>query len=79
MKVEFLPNVAVVEAIGRRVMHVILPHLANAGVFAVGIAVELAFEAVVLNLGSCFAEVLVDLLMTDRMVDFNTGLTGAGT
>lgn len=60
-------------------MHVILAHLTDARVFAVRIAVELAFETVVLNLGSRFAKVLVDLFMTNRMVDFNTGLTGAGT
>jgi hypothetical protein len=71
--------VPVVETVGWRVMHVIFTHLAYARVFAVRIAIELAFETVVLNLGSCFAEVLVDLFMTNRMVDFNTGLTGTWT
>lgn len=69
----------VVKTIRWRVMQMILAHLADARVFAVRIAVELAFETVVLDLGSCFAEVLVDLFMTNRMVDLNTGLTGAGT
>lgn len=69
----------IVETIRWRVMQMIFTHLADARVFAVRIAVEFAFETVVLNLGSCFAEVFVDLFMTNRMVYFNTRLTGAGT
>jgi hypothetical protein len=80
---EFLPNspdvVAVVEAVGWRVHHVILAHLADPRVFAVGVAIELALETVVLNLSCCLAEVLVDFLVIHRMIDLDAGLSGAGT
>lgn len=48
-------TVTIVEAISRCMKHVILSHLANPGIFAVGVAVEFTFEAVVLNFSCGFA------------------------
>lgn len=69
----------VVESVGWRVVMMILTHLADPRIFAVGITVQLALETVVLNLGGRFAQVLVHFFVTDRMINFDTGLAGART
>lgn len=58
---------------------VIFTHLTYPWVFAVGVSVEFTFKTVVLNLGSCFAQVLVNFLVTDGMINFNACLSGTGT
>lgn len=72
-------TVTIVEAVGRCMKQVIFSHLAYPGIFAVGVAVEFTFEAVVLNFSSSFAQVLVDFFVTYWVVDFNAGLAGSRT
>ena len=70
---------SIVEPIRWCVQHVILPHLTDPRVFAVRIAVEFAFEAVVLDFGCCLAQVFVNFFVADRVIDFDAGLSGSRT